>query len=167
MVNQRRQSMQLSAASPLPMQHAPSSRLASGMLDTFSSINTDDNADMNMILEPELAEDEEFAAEEHAHRFALLITCSMPCQGLVHDGPQVQTLPPGTCEDTKIAWCIRLMHVLCDQMWADECPCNRCPCELAAWSAYENSKGSRIEAAAAGSYGHSSTTGPHNIGIKT
>ena len=71
MVNQRRQSMQLSAASPLPIARAPSSRLASGMLDTFSSINTDENGDMNMTLEPELAEDEEFAAEEHAHRFAL------------------------------------------------------------------------------------------------
>lgn len=66
MVNQRRQSMHMTAASPMPLSRAPSSRLASGMLETFSSLNSEDNGDMN--LDPELAEDEEFAAEEHAHR---------------------------------------------------------------------------------------------------
>lgn len=60
--------MQLSAASPMPMQRAPSSRLASGMLETFSSLNSDEQGEMN--LDPELAEDEEFATEEHAHRFS-------------------------------------------------------------------------------------------------
>ena len=58
--------MQLSAASPMPMQRAPSSRLASGVLEPFSSMNSEEQGDMN--LDPELAEDEEFAAEEHAHR---------------------------------------------------------------------------------------------------
>ena len=59
--------MQLSAASPMPMQRAPSSRLASGMLETFSSLNSEEQGEMN--LDTELAEDEEFATEEHAHRF--------------------------------------------------------------------------------------------------
>lgn len=61
----------------MPMQRAPSSRLASGMLDTFSSLNSEDNGDMNM--DPELAEDEEFAAEEHAHRCAHLMFVKVCC----------------------------------------------------------------------------------------
>lgn len=84
MVNQRRQSMQLTtAASPMPMQRAPSSRLASGMLETFSSLNSEENGDVN--LDPELAEDEEFAAEEHAHRYVAHRTCRA-------SQPQVQNL---------------------------------------------------------------------------
>ena len=63
MVNQRRNSMHL-PASPLPSSLQASGRLPSGLLlETFSS---DDNRDAGM--EAELAEDEEFAAEEHAHR---------------------------------------------------------------------------------------------------
>lgn len=65
MMSQRRQSMQI-PASPLPLALAGSSRLPSGVLDTFSSLASDENRDVG--VEVELAEDEEFAAEEHAHR---------------------------------------------------------------------------------------------------
>jgi len=44
--------------------------MASGVLDTFSSLASE-NRDVG--VEVELAEDEEFAAEEHAHRCACLL----------------------------------------------------------------------------------------------
>jgi hypothetical protein len=69
MMSQRRQSMQV-PASPLPPALSASGRLASGVLDTFSSLASDENRDVG--VEVELAEDEEFAAEEHAHRCACL-----------------------------------------------------------------------------------------------
>ena len=63
-------SMQI-PASPLPPPLSASGRLASGVLDTFSSLASDENRDAG--VEVELAEDEEFAAEEHAHRCACLL----------------------------------------------------------------------------------------------
>ena len=64
MGNPRRNSMHI-PASPLPTSLQASGRLPSGLLlDTFSS---DENRDAG--VEAELAEDEEFAAEEHAHRY--------------------------------------------------------------------------------------------------
>ena len=54
-------------ASPLPPALSASGRLPSGVLmDTFSSLASDENREVG--VEVELAEDEEFAAEEHAHR---------------------------------------------------------------------------------------------------
>ncbi|DBA94598.1 TPA: hypothetical protein ACH3X1_002180 [Trebouxia sp. C0004] len=67
MMSQRRQSMSMQIpGSPLPPVLSASGRLASGVLDTFSSLASDENRDVG--VEVELAEDEEFAAEEHAHR---------------------------------------------------------------------------------------------------
>ncbi|DBB08621.1 TPA: hypothetical protein ACH3X3_008748 [Trebouxia sp. C0006] len=67
MMSQRRQSMSMQIpGSPLPPALSASGRMASGVLDTFSSLASDENRDVG--VEVELAEDEEFAAEEHAHR---------------------------------------------------------------------------------------------------
>ncbi len=72
MMSQRRQSMSMQIpGSPLPPALSASGRMASGVLDTFSSLASDENRDVG--VEVELAEDEEFAAEEHAHRCACLL----------------------------------------------------------------------------------------------
>ena len=60
------------SAPPLPPTRAASAQLTSGMLDTFSSLASDENRDAG--VEVELAEDEEFAAEEHAHRCCLWLS---------------------------------------------------------------------------------------------
>ncbi len=74
MMSQRRQSMSMQIpGSPLPPALSASGRLASGVLDTFSSLASDENRDVG--VEVELAEDEEFAAEEHAHR-CVLVCCT-------------------------------------------------------------------------------------------
>ncbi len=72
MMSQRRQSMSMQIpGSPLPPALSASGRMASGVLDTFSSLASDENRDVG--VEVELAEDEEFAAEEHAHRCSCLL----------------------------------------------------------------------------------------------
>ena len=66
MVSQRRNSMHVAAAA-LPCALSSSGHQSSiGVMDTFSSLASDDNREAG--VETELAEDEEFAAEEHAHR---------------------------------------------------------------------------------------------------
>lgn len=65
MVSHRRNSMLVPAAS-LPSALSSSCHLPNGVMDTFSSLASDDNREAG--VETELAEDEEFAAEEHAHR---------------------------------------------------------------------------------------------------
>ena len=79
MMSQRRQSMSMQIpGSALPPALSASGRLASGVLDTFSSLASDENRDVG--VEVELAEDEEFAAEQHAHRCACLLhTCTRTC----------------------------------------------------------------------------------------
>ena len=70
MMSQRRNSMHMPAAQMAPALSG-SGHLPSGVLDTFSSLASDENRDAG--VEVELAEDEEFAAEEHAHRFRVLL----------------------------------------------------------------------------------------------
>lgn len=57
--------------------HAPASAMPSasgllpnGLMETFSSLASDENREAG--VETELAEDEEFAAEEHAHRCCVM-----------------------------------------------------------------------------------------------
>ncbi|KAL3131725.1 hypothetical protein ABBQ38_007446 [Trebouxia sp. C0009 RCD-2024] len=65
MVSHRRNSMLMPAAS-LPSALSSSGHLPNGVMDTFSNLASDENREAG--VETELAEDEEFAAEEHAHR---------------------------------------------------------------------------------------------------
>lgn len=56
-------------ASSTPSALSISGFLPSGVMDTLSSLASDENREAG--VETELAEDEEFAAEEHAHRYRL------------------------------------------------------------------------------------------------
>ena len=68
MMSQRRSSMHVPASS-MPSALSSSGFLPNGVMDTFSSLASDENREAG--VETELAEDEEFAAEEHAHRYCL------------------------------------------------------------------------------------------------
>lgn len=76
MMSQRRNSMHVPATQMLPALSG-SGHLPSGVLDTFSSLASDENRDAG--VEVELAEDEEFAAEEHAHRCRALCCKTTTC----------------------------------------------------------------------------------------
>ena len=68
MMSQRRNSMH-APASAMPSALSSSGLLPNGLMETFSSLASDENREAG--VETELAEDEEFAAEEHAHRCCL------------------------------------------------------------------------------------------------
>ena len=66
-------------ASSMPSALSSSGHLPKGVMDTFSSLASDENREAG--VETELAEDEEFAVEEHAHKcvpcvFVTLILCT-------------------------------------------------------------------------------------------
>lgn len=65
MMSQRRSSMHV-PTSAMPSALSSSGFVPSGVMDTFSSLASDEHREAG--VETELAEDEEFAAEEHAHR---------------------------------------------------------------------------------------------------
>lgn len=70
MMSQRRNSMHAPVSS-MPSALSSSGLLPNGVMDTFSSLASDENREAGVGVETELAEDEEFAAEEHAHRCCL------------------------------------------------------------------------------------------------